>query len=117
MEVRRGEIWWADLPDPRGSDPGFRRPVLIVQADSFNRSKIRTVLGVALSANPILADMPGTVLIKADTGGLPRDSVANVTQIVTVDRVFLRERVGRLPGKILREIDQGLLLVLSLSRV
>lgn len=115
MVIRRGEVWWADLEDPRGSEPGSSRPVVIVQADSFNRSAIRTVIAVTLSTNPALAEMPGNVRIQATASGLPRDSVANVTQIVTIDRAFLRDRVSKLPKRILSEIDSGLLLVLSLS--
>jgi mRNA interferase MazF len=114
MEVSRGEIWWAQLDAPRGSAPGYTRPLVIVQANSFNCTRIRTVIGVVLTTNLVLAEMPGNVLLRAGTGGLDRDSVANVTQIVTVDREFLGESLGRLPAKLLRRIDEGLLLVLSL---
>lgn len=113
--MRRGEIWWADLGVPHGSEPGYRRPLVIVQADAFNRSRLRTVIGVAVSTNLILAEMPGNVLIEAGVSGLPSDSVANVTQLVTVDRTFLGERVGVLPGRVMRAIDEGLLSVLSLA--
>ena len=112
--MRRGGIWWADLGAPQGSEPGYRRPLVLVQADGFNRSRLRTVIGVALSTNLVLAEMPGNVPIEAGVGGLPRDSVANVTQLVTVDRTFLGDRVGVLPGQVMRAIDEGLLLVLSL---
>ena len=89
MVVARGEVWWADLDDPRGSEPGFRRPVVIVQADAFNRSRLRTILGVILTSNTRLLDAPGNVLLPATSTGLPKDSVANVTQIVTLDEIYL----------------------------
>ena len=114
MVVQRREVWWADFDDPRGSEPGFRRPILIAQADSFNRSRLRTVLGVVLTSNTRLLDAPGNVLVPARTSGLPKDSVANVTQIVTLDEDFLSERTGRIPPKLMARIDAGLRLVLDL---
>ena len=114
MVVQRREVWWADLEGPRGSEPGYRRPILIVQADSFNRSKLRTVLGVVLTSNPRLLDAPGNVLLPAKTTGLPKDSVANITQIVTLDEDFLSERSGRIPPKLMTHVDAGLKLVLDL---
>ncbi len=114
MVVQRGEIWWAELDEPRGSEPGFRRPVLIVQADAFNRSRLPTVVAVILTSNLRLLDAPGNVLLPRKASGLPRDSVANVTQIVTLDQEFLTERVGRLsPGR-MAHVDAGLKLVLEL---
>ena len=114
MVVARGEIWWTDLAEPRGSEPGFRHPILILQADAFNRSRIRTVVGVVVSSNTRLLDAPGNVLLPAQVVGLPRDSVANVTQLVTVDRDYLEERVGKVPSKTLARVDAGLRLVLDL---
>ena len=114
MVVQRREVWWADLEEPRGSEPGFRRPILIVQADSFNRSRLRTVLGVVLTSNLRLLDAPGNVLLPAKSTGLPKDSVANVTQLVTLDADYLTERVGRVPPKIMAHVDAGLKLVLDL---
>lgn len=114
MEVRRGEVWWADLDEPRGSEPGYRRPLLIVQSDSFNRSRIATVLAVVLTGNLRLVDAPGNVLIPAGAVGLPKDSVANVSQLVTLDREFLEKRVGRLPARLMAAVDAGLKLVLAL---
>jgi mRNA interferase MazF len=107
-------VWWADLEDPRGSQPGFRRPLLIVQADSFNRSKLRTVLGVVLTSNTRLLDAPGNVLLPAASTGLPKDSVANVTQIVTLDEEYLSERTGRIAPRLMAHVDAGLKLVLDL---
>lgn len=114
MVVQRGEVWWADLAEPSGSEPGFRRPVLIVQADSFNRSRLRTVIALALTTNMRLLDAPGNVLIPGADVGLPRDSVVNVTQAVTLDRDYLVERAGQAPGRLLARIAAGLRLVLDL---
>ncbi|MEW6669248.1 MAG: type II toxin-antitoxin system PemK/MazF family toxin [Thermodesulfobacteriota bacterium] len=96
MVITQGEIWWADLPDPAGSGPGFRRPVIIVQGDPFNRSKIATALCVPLTSNLKWAEAPGNVLLEARLTGLPNDSVANVSQVVAVDRSLLTERIGKL---------------------
>ena len=112
--VQRREVWWADLEEPRGSEPGFRRPILVVQADSFNRSRLRTVLGVVLTSNTRLLDAPGNVLLPARNSGLPKDSVGNVTQIVALDEDYLSERTGRLPPKLMAHVDAGLKLVLDL---
>jgi len=99
MVVAQGEIWWADLPEPTGSEPGFRRPVLVVQGDAFNRSRLRTVVCVALTSNLRWADAPGNVRLTARVTGLPQDSVANVTQVVTLDQAVLTERAGKLPQR------------------
>lgn len=112
--IERGEIWWASLPDPRGTEPGFRRPVLVVQNNAFNRSRIQTVLAVALTSNLRLVEAPGNVLMPKKLSGLPRDSVANVSQLITVDRDFLTERVGKLRGQAIRALNAGLRLVLDL---
>src|SRR6185312_9021177 len=97
--IKRGEIWWADLPEPRRSEPGYRRPVLVIQADSFNRSRIQTVIVAVITSNLGLAEAPGNVLLPARTSGLPRDSVVNVSQMLTLDRDYLSERAGRLPPR------------------
>ena len=112
--MERGTVWWAQLPDPVASEPGFRRPVVIIQANAFNRSRIRTVIVVVLTSNLRLAEAPGNVLIPASDSGLPKDSVANVSQIITVDRTFLTDKCGRLPSRILKSIDDGIRLVLPL---
>ncbi len=103
-EVYRGEIWWAELPEPIGSEPGFRRPVLIVQADTFNASRIRTVVAVTLTTNLVLAEAPGNVLLP-EGSGLPHASVVNVSQVITLDKAFLRERVGVLADALQVEVD------------
>ena len=102
------------MEEPRESEPGFRRPVLIVQADAFNRSKLRTVVGVVLTSNTRLIDAPGNVLLPSKATGLPRDSVANVTQIVTLDEDYLTERTGRVAHGLMAQVDAGLKLVLDL---
>jgi len=112
--IERGEVWWADLGEPDGSEPGYRRPVLIVQSDAFNRSRVRTVIAIVLMSNIRLVEAPGNVLLPAKITGLPKDSVANVSQIVTVDRDFLEDRAGRIRGQLLKDVDNGLRLVLGL---
>jgi len=112
--IERGEIWWAELGETGGSEPGFRRPVLVVQADAFNRSRLRTIIAVVLTSNLRLLDAPGNVLIPAAASGLPKDSVANVSQVITIDRDFLSDQAGRVRGRLLRDVDSGLRLVLSL---
>ena len=113
-EIQRGEIWWADLTGPRRSEPGHRRPVLVVQADSFNRSRIQTAIVAAVTSNLELADAPGNVLLAARSAGLPRDSVVNVSQLPTLDRSFLTEHAGTLPLRLHRSVDEGLRTVLQL---
>jgi mRNA interferase MazF len=112
--IERGEVWWADLDEPAGSEPGYRRPVLIVQADAFNRSRLQTTIAVVLTSNLRLIDAPGNVLVPKQHSGLPKDSVANVSQLVTLDRDFLTERSGKLPPRLLAAVDAGLKLVLAL---
>jgi mRNA interferase MazF len=114
MDIRRGEIWWADLPEPVGSGPGHRRPVLVVQSDTFNRSRLATVTVVALTGNVRLLDAPGNVLIPAQSSGLPRDSVANVTQVLTVNRDLLTERVHGVSASIVKQVNEGLRFALDL---
>jgi mRNA interferase MazF len=112
--IQRGEIWWADLPEPRRSEPGYRRPVLVVQADSFNRSRIQTAIVAVITANLELAHAPGNVLLPARSTGLPRDSVVNVSQLLTLDRTFLSEHAGTLPVRLQGSVDEGLRLVLQI---
>ncbi len=115
MSLQRGELWWADLGEPRGSAPAFRRPVLIIQADSFNRSRIQTVLVAALTTNELLGSAPGNVLVRAKRSGLRTTSVVNVSQISAIDRQFLLEKIGVLPANLLDEVDAGLRMVLDLA--
>ena len=111
--IARGEIWWADLPAPGGSGPGFRRPVVVVQGDPLNRSRIATAVCVPLTSNLKWADAPGNVSLPARLTGLPKDSVANVSQIVAVDREFLTERVGKLPRAKLELLFSGIDILLG----
>lgn len=113
-EIQRGEIWWADLPEPRRSVPGYRRPVLVVQADAFNRSRIQTAVVAVITSNLELANAPGNVLLPARAVGLPRDSVVNVSQLLTLDRSFLTEHAATLPPRLQRSVDDGLRMVLQL---
>jgi len=110
----RGDIRWAQLPDPVASEPGYRRPVVIIQSNTFNRSRIRTVVEAVVTSNLRLAEAPGNVFLPASVSGLPKDSVINVSQIITVDREFLKEPCGRVPARVMKAIDEGLRLVLSL---
>ena len=112
--MRRGEIWWATLPLPRGSEPGFRRPVLVVQSNAFNDSRIRTVVVAVVTSNLRLEKAPGNVSLTKKQSGLPKRSVVNVSQIVTLDKAFLTECVARLPRAQRNEVDRGLRLVMSL---
>jgi mRNA interferase MazF len=113
MVIAQGEIWWADLPPPTGSGPGLRRPVLIVQGDGLNFSQIATVVCVPLTSNLRWTDAPGNVLLRARLTGLPKDSVANVSQILTVDRSLLTERAGKAPRAILEEVLAGIDVILG----
>jgi len=113
-EIQRGEIWWADLAEPRRSAPGYRRPVLVVPADSFNRRRIQTAIVAVITSNLELADAPGNVLLPARSTGLPRDSVVNVAQLLTLDRSFLTEHAGTLAPRLRGSVDEGLRLVLQL---
>jgi mRNA interferase MazF len=113
MVISQGEVWWADLPAPVGSAPGFRRPVVVVQGDAFNRSRIATVVCIPLTSNRAWADAPGNALLPARTTGLPRDSVANVSQVVTLDKSVLTERVGKLPRAIVDLLLSGIDVVLG----
>lgn len=112
--MRRGEIWWASLGDPRGSATGLRRPVLIVQSNDFNGSAIGTTICAAITSNMRLADAPGNVRITRRVSGLPHDSVVNVSQLITLDKHMLTDNVRRLPAQSLRDVEAGIKLVLAL---
>ncbi len=111
--IGQGDVWWADLAEPRGSEPGYRRPVLVVQADAFSRSAIATVVVVPLTSNLRWADAPGNVLLKGRSAGVGRDSVANVSQIVAIDRTALTDRVGRISSAKLDLVLRGIDVVLG----
>jgi len=110
----RGEIWWAALPRPVGSEPGYRRPVLIIQSNDFTRSRIATVIVVVITSNTKLALAPGNVLLPRNMTGLRKDSVANVSQVLTLDKEFLIEPGGCIRGQLLSDVESGLRLALNL---
>lgn len=112
--MQRGEIWLADLPTPVASEPGYRRPVLVIQSDDFNRSRIRTVIVAVLTTNLRLAEAPGNVLVTTDETGLLPDSVVNVSQIITVDKSFLTEQVSQVNDRVMLLVEDGLRVVLAL---
>jgi len=111
--ISQGEVWWADLPAPTGSGPGFRRPVIVVQGDPLNRSRIATVVCVPLTSNLRWADAPGNVALTARTTRLSKDSVANVSQVVALDKSLLAERVGKLPKLKVELVLSGIDVVLG----
>jgi mRNA interferase MazF len=111
---QRGEVCWADLGEPRGSRPAKRRPVLVVQANPYNDSRLNTTLVAVITSNTGLAAMPGNVFVPAMTSGLPKDSVVNVTALITLDKTVLEPAVGQLPAALIHEVDRGLRRVLGL---
>ena len=111
--ISQGDVWWADLPEPVGSGPGLRRPVVVVQGDAFNRSAIGTVVCVPLTSNLRWAEAPGNLLLKTRITGLPKDSVAYVALVVAIDRHLLTERAGRLPRRKIDLILDGIDIVLG----
>jgi len=114
MVIQRGDIWWADLPVPAGSAPGYRRPVIIIQAERFNRSEINTVVIAIITTNTRLENSLGNVRLTPNQSGLSKDSVVNVSQLYTMDKRFLLERISTVSDKKMEQIDKGLRLVLSL---
>jgi mRNA interferase MazF len=112
--MQRGEVWWSDLPKPVRSGPGYRRPALVIQANEFNTSDIRTVIVIVITSNLKLAGAPGNVFCSRRSSGLPRDSVINVSQVLAVDKSLLTERIGMVTGDILRQVEVGLRAVLAL---
>ena len=112
--MKRGEIWWASLPEPAGSEPGYRRPVLIVQSDEFNRSGIQTIVCAALTSNLNLAGAPGNVRLSTRASGLPKSSVVNVSQLITLDKACLTERVKGIDTQSMLQVDEGLRLIMTL---
>jgi mRNA interferase MazF len=112
--MHRGSVWWADLPEPTGAAPGYRRPILLIQADAFTNSRLATVVAVVITSNLRLAAAPGNLLLPAAESGLPKDSVVNVSQIVTLDKQTLDELIGHVSARTLTLIESGIRLVLDL---
>lgn len=113
--MRRGELWWVTLPDPSGSGPGLRRPAVVLQSNAFNESKISTVIVAVVTSNLKLAASPGNVRINRSDSGLSKASVINVSQLTSVDRGRLTQRVRALPAPVMQSVDNGLRLVMGLS--
>ena len=114
MVIKRGDVWWAGLREPRGSEPGYRRPVVVVQSDSFNGSHIGTVIVAVVTSTMPLAQAPGNVSLLKKESPLTKDSVINVSQLITLDKRYLIEKVGKLRAKQMVSLEDGLRLVLSL---
>lgn len=112
--MKRGEVWWASLPAPTGSGPGFRRPVVVVQSNPFNQSRIATVIVATIKSKLALADAPGNVRVGKSESGLAKPSVVNISQVITLERELLTQRVRGLPADTMRQIDEGLRLALGL---
>lgn len=112
--MTRGEVWWASLPEPTGSGPGYRRPVLVIQSNPFNQSRISTVVVAVVTSNVALAEAPGNVRLTKSDAGLPRASVVNVSQVLAIDRALLTLRIKSLPERAMSRVDDGLRLVLGL---
>ncbi len=113
--MKRGEVWWASLPAPTGSGPGYRRPVLVVQSNAFNDSRIATVIVAVITSNLALEAAPGNVRLARGASGLGKASVVNVSQLVTLDRRLMTERVSALPATLMARVGDGLNLVLGLA--
>ncbi len=114
MLIERGEIWWADLGEPRGSSPGYHRPIVIIQSDFFNQTQINTVIACIVTTNLRLANMPGNVGLSPKASGLDKESIVNISQLFTLDRADLLEFIGTVSAKKMEQIDKGLRLILSL---
>lgn len=114
VTAHRGEIWWADLGEPQGSGPGYRRPVLIVQDDHFNQSNLATVLVLSLTSNLRFGALPGNLFVPKEESGLTKDSVVNATQLTAIDKAWLDEFVSELPRHLMMEVERSLSLVLGL---
>ena len=112
--IQRGSICWADLGVPRGSRPAKRRPVLVIQADPYNASRLSTTLAAVITSNTSLAAMPGNVFVPATSSGLPKDSVVNVTALVTLDKTDLDDEIGQLPPTLMSDVDRGVRRILGL---
>lgn len=113
--MKRGEIWWASLPEPRGSEPGFRRPVVIVSSNEFNASRISTVLAAVVTSNLRLGHAPGNINLTKKSSKLGKDSVINISQIITIDKEFLTENITKLSAYNMNLLNESLLLVMGLK--
>lgn len=114
MVIKRGQIWWAELPEPVGSEPSYKRPLLIIQSNDFNKSKINTIIAAVITSNIRLSAAPGNILLSTKKSKLPKESVINVSQLITIDKSFLTEKINTLPPSIMEKVDEGVRLVLQL---
>jgi mRNA interferase MazF len=114
MVIKRGEIWWAELPEPTASEPGYKRPLIVIQSNDFNSSNINTIIAVIITSNIRLAAAPGNILLPAAKSKLPKKSVVNVSQLITVDKSFFTEKIHTLSSRLMEQIDDGIRLVLKL---
>ncbi len=112
--MKRGDIWWASLGEPKGSEPGFKRPVVVISSNDFNVSKIKTIIVAVITSNLRLSEAPGNIELSKKSTGLSRSSVINISQIITVDKLFLTEKIGKLPNKQLQLLNDGIKLVLAI---
>jgi mRNA interferase MazF len=112
--VKKGEVWWASLGEPRGSEPGYKRPVVIVSANEFNKSTIKTIIVAVITSNLRLAEAPGNFSVSKKDSGLTKESVVNVSQLLTLDKSFLVEKSKKLPELKLLRLNEGLKLVLAI---
>jgi mRNA interferase MazF len=114
-EIHRGQIWWMNLPEPRGSEPGYRRPVVVLQRDEVNSSRLPTMVVCALTSNVALASARANTLVPKSRTGLDRDSVANTSQIATVNKIELEELIGVVPRDVMERVDAGVRWFLGLE--
>jgi mRNA interferase MazF len=112
--ISRAEIYWADLGPPSGSRPAKRRPVLVIQSDPYNASRLATVIAAVITSNTALATMPGNVFLPATATRLQRDSVVNITTLVTLNKTDFSDRIGEVPSSLMHEVDRGLRRVLDI---
>jgi len=115
--LERGNIYWADIVTPRGSEPGYRRPIVIISANGFNTSRIGTVLAVAITSNTKLSNAPGNIFLSSEDSGLPKDSIINISQILTLDKSYIGEQITKLPRVVINDLENSLRLVLDLRSV
>ena len=114
MVVKKGEVWWVSLGEPRGSEPGYKRPVVIVSANEFNKSAIKTIIVAVITSNLRLAEAPGNFSVSKKESGLTKESVVNVSQLLTLDKSFLIKKSKKLPESKLLRLNEGLKLVLAI---
>ena len=112
--MEKGDIWWASLDEPMGSEPGYHRPIVVISSNDFNQSKIKTVIVAIITSNLRLADAPGNIILSKKSTGLDRDSVLNISQLITLDKSFLTKRIGKLSNTQLNFLDDSIKLVLNL---